>query len=46
MTLKIVFSADALEILLLIKNYIESNWGTKQSEKIFRKSSQDPGFDI
>jgi len=33
MALEIAFSADALEILLSITNYIERNWGSKKSEK-------------
>jgi plasmid stabilization system protein ParE len=33
MALKIVFSADALEILLSIINQIENNWGSRQSDK-------------
>ena len=37
MALKIVFSADALEILLSIVNYIQSNWGSRQSEKFLEK---------
>jgi plasmid stabilization system protein ParE len=37
MALKIVFSADALEILLLIINHIKNNWGSRQSEKFLKK---------
>ena len=37
MALKIVFSANALEILLSVINYIERNWGSRQSEKFLEK---------
>ena len=37
MALKIVFSADALEILLSIINQIENNWGSGQSDKFLEK---------
>jgi plasmid stabilization system protein ParE len=37
MNRRIVFSDDAIEILLSITNYIENNWGTKQADKFLDK---------
>jgi plasmid stabilization system protein ParE len=37
MTRSIIFTDDALEILLSIKNYIEGQWGLRQADKFLKR---------
>jgi plasmid stabilization system protein ParE len=37
MSRRIIFSDDAIEILLSITNYIENNWGSRNADKFLAK---------
>jgi plasmid stabilization system protein ParE len=37
MSRRIIFSDDAIEILLSITNYIENKWGARQADKFLEK---------
>jgi len=38
MSLKVIFTDDATDILLSIANFIENKWGLKQAEKFLKKT--------